>query len=92
MALLMLSTTQPCPACTLIQTRALCGAYNLRCVRCCARLVMSARPNRKAQEGMLACITRRPENPAQAEILQAIKEADGAAPPPPAAKVSRGLV
>jgi hypothetical protein len=57
-----------------VQARALCGAYNLRCVRCCARLVMSARPNRKAQEAMLLCITRRPENPQQSDILKAIKD------------------
>jgi hypothetical protein len=74
MALLTESTPQPCHACALVQTRALCGAYNLRCVRCCARLVMSARPNRKAQEAMLLCITRRKENPQQSDILKAIKD------------------
>ena len=74
MALLTQSNTQPCAACSIVKARALCGAYNLRCVRCCARLVMSARPNRKAQEAMLACITRRPENPNQTDIMKAIKD------------------
>ena len=64
----------PCQACELTQHRPQCGAYNLRCVHCCARLVMAARPNRKAQEAMLLCITRRPENPTQPDILKAIKD------------------
>lgn len=62
-----------CPACHATQARPHCGAYNLRCVVCCARLVVSARPLRHAQEGLLACITRHPENPSKADVLSAIK-------------------
>ncbi len=62
-----------CPACHATQARPHCGAYNLRCVACCARLVVSARPLRHAQEGLLACITRHPENPSKADVLNAIK-------------------
>jgi len=78
MALLTESSHQPCPACAMVQARALCGAYNLRCVLCCARLVVSARPNRAAQQAFLYCITRRKENPSQAAVLAAIKKFDAA--------------
>jgi hypothetical protein len=30
------------------------SVYHLHCIKCCARLVMSARPSRKHQESMLA--------------------------------------
>lgn len=63
-----------CRACQATQARPHCGAYNMRCVKCCARLVVSARPNRNAQEAMLACITRRPSNPTKPEVIQAIKD------------------
>ena len=67
-----------CAACAQRAVRRWCGAYHFRCVVCCAALVISARPNRAAQQGMLACITRRPENPRQPEIVATIKQQDGA--------------
>ena len=65
-----------CSACTARQARPHCGAYYLRCVACCAALIISARPNRDAQEAFFACITRRRENPSKEAIIAAIKQAD----------------
>jgi len=44
------------------------------CVQCCARLVRSARPLRRAQDGMLAAIARFPGAPKRADVLAALKE------------------
>ena len=41
---------------------------------CCARLVRSARPLRRAQDGMLAAIARFPGAPKRADVLAALKE------------------
>lgn len=68
-----------CKACADRQARPHCGAYNMRCVVCCAALIISARPNRDAQEAFFACITRRRENPNQAAIIAAIRQADAPA-------------
>lgn len=72
----------PCAACTLTQQRPHCGAYNFRCTACCARLVISARPNRKAQQAFLHAIARRKENPRQPDILAAIQAHDVASAKP----------
>lgn len=34
------------------------GAYNFRCPACCARLIKSARPMRRLQEGHIAAMQR----------------------------------
>lgn len=34
------------------------GAYNFRCPACCARLIKSARPVRRLQEGHIAALER----------------------------------
>ena len=73
-----MSPSAACSACTQRAQRRWCGAYQMRCVVCCAALVISARPHRPAQQALLACITRRPENPKQAEVLAAIQQADAA--------------
>lgn len=52
------------------------GAYHLACVRCCARLVRSARPLRAAQEAMLAAIAMRPGRPSRQQVLAAIHQLD----------------
>ena len=68
----------PCKACEQHRANAWSGAYFMRCVQCCARLVISARPNRLAQEAMLLCITRRQGNPSKADIINTIKTRESA--------------
>ena len=65
-----------CTHCTLAATRPLWGGYQAQCIHCCARLIKSARPLRKAQDAMLAAVTRRTGSPSRAEILQALKAMD----------------
>jgi|GEM_PF-4528635 len=48
----------------------------MTCVQCCARLLVSARPLRRAQQAMLAAIARHQGAPSKAAILQAIKSLD----------------
>ena len=47
--------------------------YNLRCPACCARLVASGRPSKRAQETLLAVIERM-HGPSRAQILALLKE------------------
>ena len=51
------------------------GVYNLKCIACCARLVISARPNKRFQEAMLAAIAMQKGAPDRAQILEHIKGA-----------------
>lgn len=62
-----------CDNCHQAASRALWGGYSLTCARCCARLVVSARPLRHAQEGFFALFARRPENPSKDAIIAAIQ-------------------
>lgn len=48
----------------------------MTCVACCARLLVSARPLKHAQQAMLAAIARHQGAPSKASILQAIKHQD----------------
>lgn len=48
----------------------------MTCVQCCARLLVSARPLKHAQQAMLAAIARHQGAPSKATILQAIKDLD----------------
>lgn len=50
------------------------GAYNIKCVNCCARLVISARPSKTQQEDMLAVIERHKGCPSRADILEIVKK------------------
>lgn len=56
--------------------RAPWGGFSMWCVRCCARLLRSARPLRMAQETMLACIARHPDAPTRADVLRELKALD----------------
>jgi len=49
----------------------------MKCVQCCARLLVSARPLRHAQQAMLSAIARHQGAPSRPEILKAIKSLDG---------------
>ena len=49
------------------------GVYDTTCPACCARLVISARPNKRFQEAMLAAIAMQKGAPERAQILDYIK-------------------
>lgn len=49
------------------------GGYTMQCVGCMARLVLSARPLRHAQEAMLACNNGRPDRPSRQSVLDWLK-------------------
>ena len=63
----------PCNNCHQAATRPVWGGYSLACANCCARLVISARPWRDAQESFFALFARRPENPSKDTIIAAIQ-------------------
>ena len=62
-----------CDACTLSKEQRWHGVYQLQCTACCARLVISARPNKRFQEAMLAAIAMQKGAPDRAQILEYIK-------------------
>ena len=64
-----------CDACTLSKEQRWHGVYQLQCTACCARLVISARPNKRFQEAMLAAIAMQTGAPTRAQILEYIKGA-----------------
>ena len=47
--------------------------YDLHCVGCCARLVVSARPWKSHQEAMLAVISRFEGAPSREDVINEIK-------------------
>ena len=49
------------------------GGGLMQCLACCARLVISARPNKRFQEAMLAAIAMQKGAPERAQILEYIK-------------------
>lgn len=73
----MTTATPTCPNCAAVATKPHWGGYSMACVGCCARLVLSARPVRKYQEGMLSCVAMqgngRPERPTRQQVLDRIK-------------------
>ena len=62
-----------CAACTSSKEQRWHGVYDTTCIACCARLVISARPNKKFQEAMLAAIAMQKGAPERAQILEYIK-------------------
>ena len=62
-----------CAACTSSNAQRWHGVYQMQCTECCARLVISARPNKKFQEAMLAAIAMQKGAPDRAQILEHIK-------------------
>lgn len=62
--------SHPCPCCAKVS-----GLYDLTCLACCARLVLSARPSRLQQEVMLAAIERQRDAPKRAAILAVVEKA-----------------
>lgn len=49
------------------------GLGSFACLQCCARLVLSARPNKVAAEAMLAVIARHPDAPGRDAILACVR-------------------
>ncbi len=62
-----------CDACTSSKEQRWHGVYDTTCTACCARLVISARPNKRFQEAMLAAIAMQKGAPDRAQILEHIK-------------------
>ena len=52
------------------------GGYHFGCVGCCARIVISARPNKRFQESILAAISGYSKSPSRYEIIERIKQLD----------------
>jgi hypothetical protein len=50
------------------------GTYNLKCTKCCARLVRNSRPSRERQEAIFEVISRTPESPSRDAILEELKK------------------
>ena len=48
------------------------GLYQAQCLDCCTRLVLSAHPNKAQAATLLAALTRFPNNPGRAAILESV--------------------
>jgi hypothetical protein len=66
-----------CSNCEAATTKQWHGGYTMQCVGCMARLVLSARPLRHAQEAMLACLeskgSARPGLPTRQQVLERLQ-------------------
>jgi hypothetical protein len=76
-----------CTACQAHANNPLSGQYHFGCLSCCTRLVISTRPNKQAAAGMLAAISRYPQNPGRVRILESVAQA---LTKPPSALTSAG--
>lgn len=63
-----------CNECEKAKINRLHGAYVRWCLRCCARLVISARPSKKHQLTILDWIERDEKAPTRAAILDYVRE------------------
>jgi len=63
-----------CNECNKAKNNRLHGTYVRGCVRCCARLVISARPDKRQQLAILDFIERSKDAPSRAKILECVKE------------------
>lgn len=63
-----------CTNCTTALTAKHWGGYDFACVQCCARLVLSAHPNKALAAGHLAAIARFPQSPKRAAVLQCVSQ------------------
>ena len=64
-----------CKQCESSKQRPHSGAYSFKCVACCCRLVLSARPDKRLAASMLAAIERFPGNPGRERILVSVAQA-----------------
>lgn len=63
-----------CEQCELSKQRPLSGVYSLKCVECCARLVLTAHPDKRQAQAMLAAIERFRGNPGRAKVLECVRQ------------------
>lgn len=63
-----------CPHCQSYEQRPHYGGYQLRCLECCARLVLSAHPSKLHAMAMLAAIARFRDSPGREEILACVRQ------------------
>lgn len=73
----------PCKDCWRATLTPHWGGFNMACIGCCARLVLSCSPDKQQAEAMLGAITMRPGRPTRKEVLAAVRERK-ASPPAPA--------
>lgn len=64
-----------CPQCESSKQLPHSGAYSFKCVECCSRLVLSARPDKRQAAAMLAAIERFSDNPGRERILESVRQA-----------------
>ena len=51
------------------------GLYNLKCLQCCASLILSTQPLKPQAAAMLRVIERAPESPGRAQVLECVRHA-----------------
>lgn len=64
-----------CQACETNKTTPLSGRYNMLCLQCCTRLVLSAHPSKPQAASMLAAIARHPGAPKREDVVQSVARA-----------------
>lgn len=70
-----MTAAQGCPACRAASALPARkgGRYDFRCLPCCARLVVHARPSKPHQDAHLAAIARLDGAPSRREILETVR-------------------
>lgn len=63
-----------CDACESAAKKRLSGVYRFTCVQCCARLVLSAHPNKRQASALLAAILRFKQAPGRDTILESVRQ------------------
>lgn len=63
-----------CQACESSEQRPHCGLYQFQCLECCARLVLSAHPDKRQASAMLAAIARFKDAPGRDAILECVRQ------------------
>lgn len=63
-----------CPHCESSKQQRFYGGYQVRCLPCCARLVLSTHPNKVHAMAMLAVIARYRDSPGREEILACVRQ------------------
>ena len=66
--------TATCPACEKASANPLSGMYHFKCLHCCARLVLSAHPDKRQASAMLGAILRFRESPSRADVLECVRQ------------------
>jgi hypothetical protein len=63
-----------CKTCEIATDKKLSGLFDLRCLECCARLVISAHPDKRQAGAMLAAIARFKGAPGREQILECVRQ------------------